>query len=415
MFIGFGAQAEEGHICQAQAAPRASKKQMTQGAMQVGEEILSTFATPRPYVDGEVRLSSEKVWQDVIHYPGATYIAPHFSEFELAPGDSVIIRSPDNSRSWRYEGYGKTEEGRPLKGGFWGIHIPGDTAIIELYSKGGKVKQPGYTIDKFARGFSSEEMGVGFGGDEVGTEAICGTDNSEWARCYGSTTSIYKHSKPVARLLINGTSACTGWLVGNQGHLLTNNHCISSSTSAANTDYEFLAEGATCTTSCASWGACPGTVVATSATLVKTDAPRDYTLLKLPVNPTATYGYLQLRSSGAVVNERIYIPQHPQAWGKKIAVKSTHSADQSGYAEVYSLSMTACQTGGPSDVGYYADTQGGSSGSPVIGYNDNQVVALHHCANCPNRGVPIQSVISHLGTLLPTCAVRSSTCPDPLP
>ena len=135
-----------------------------------------------------------------------------------------------------------------------------------------------------------------------------------------------------------------------------------------------MAEGATCGTSCASWGACPGTVVATGATLVKTDAPRDYTLLQLPTNPTATYGFLQLRSTGAVVDERIYVPQHPAAYGKKIAVNSTAAADASGYAEVYSLNEPACQSGGPSDVGYYADTQGGSSGSPVLGYADAVVV-----------------------------------------
>src|SRR3546814_8117553 len=53
----------------------------------------------------------------------------------------------------------------------------------------------------------------------------------------------------------------------------------------------------------------------------------------------------------------------------------------------------AC-SGGANDIGYYCDTQGGSSGSPVIAYNDHLVVSLHHCANCPNRGVPIQAVIT---------------------
>jgi hypothetical protein len=114
-----------------------------------------------------------------------------------------------------------------------------------------------------------------------------------------------------------------------------------------------------------------------------------------------------------VVDERIYVPQHPLAWGKRIAVTSSAAADASGYAEVYSLTETACQSGGPRDVGYYADTQAGSSGAPVLGYGDHQVVALHHCANCPNRGVPIQEIISHLGTSLPPCALRGDTCPDP--
>ena len=366
--------------------------------------------SPHPYAAVEQRGANGALHTDTLHHPGASYIAPHFATLELEQGDYVIVRSPDGSRSWRYD---NTHPG--ARDGFWGIHIPGDTALIELHSptmhRQGVLNQYGYRIDRYARGYTAQELQ---GTQGLVAEALCGVDDSGWARCYeASEPQIYNHGRAVARLLINGTNACTGWLVGNQGHLLTNNHCISTETDAQNTDYEFMAEGATCGTSCASWGACPGTVVATGATLVKTDAPRDYTLLQLPTNPTGTYGFLQLRSTGAVVDERIYLPQHPGAYGKKIAVNSTAAADASGYAEVYSLNEAACQSGGPSDVGYYADTQGGSSGSPVIGYADHQVVALHHCANCANRGVPIQTIITHLGSSLPQCALRSDTCPDP--
>ena len=40
-----------------------------------------------------------------------------------------------------------------------------------------------------------------------------------------------------------------------------------------------------------------------------------------------------------------------------------------------------------SDVSYYCDTQGGSSGSPVISRVTNKVIALHHFGGCPNSGV----------------------------
>ncbi len=390
-----------GAVCEASPASQSIKK--------VGEEVVRRLESPHPYAAVEQHAANGALHVDTLTHPGASYIAPHFATLELEEGDYVLVRAPDGSRSWRYD---NTHPG--ARDGFWGIHIPGDTAIIELHSpvteRRGVLNKYGYRIDKYARGYTARELDT----HGVQTEALCGADDSGWARCYeGSEPHIYNHGRAVARLLINGSSACTGWLVGNQGHLLTNNHCIATAADAQNTDYEFMAEGATCATSCNSWGACPGTVVATSATLVKTDAPRDYTLVQLPTNPTSTYGFLQLRPTGAVVDERIYVPQHPAAYGKKIAVSSSATADASGYAEVYSLNELACQSGGPSDVGYFADTQGGSSGSPVIGYTDHQVVSLHHCANCPNRGVPIQDVITHLGSSLPLCALRSATCPDP--
>ena len=47
---------------------------------------------------------------------------------------------------------------------------------------------------------------------------------------------------------------------------------------------------------------------------------------------------------------------------------------------------------------------------PVLGYDDNLVVALHHCAKCPNRGVPIEEIVADLGDGLPNNAI--SNCED---
>ncbi len=376
-----------------------------QGPDKIGDEI-SLKVRNKDTAPRKSGGEAEMVWTEKIHYPGASYIAPHFSRFNLPGGASLIVRSPDGKRSWKFAGTGKGELG--VTEGFWGIHIPGDTAVLEMWSSH-PVPAGAVELDRFAAGYA-DALALG----EPSTEAICGVDDSQWAKCLQSTEpSIYDKSRAVARLIINGSGGCTGWLVGDSGHLMTNEHCITSASDAANTDYEFMAEGATCTTSCATFGGCPGTVVATSATFIQNDAILDYTLVQLPTNPTGTYGFLQLRSSGAVVDERIYIPGHPAAYGKKIADNSTHASDASGKCEVYSLTEPPCSGGSGNDVGYMCDTQGGSSGSPVLGYNDHLVVSLHHCATCPNRGLPIQAIISDLGSNLPPNAIGGSTCTPP--
>ncbi len=374
--------------------------------IQVGEEVIETYETPHPYTGKGL------VWEQEFYWPDAGYIAVHFSNFDLEKGDYVEISSPDGRFRYLFKEKGKdvlvgngNERKQEQISEFWATHIPGDTAIVRLISSHNKRNGYGFIIDKWARGYARgyieamlEDLET-----EAMIEAICSADNKEWAKCYEGTT-IYNKARAVCRLLIGGTGACTGWLLGSEGHIITNNHCISTQASASDTDYEFMAEGATCATNCASWGACPGTVAASSGTLIKTSSTLDYTLILLPTNVTSTYGYLQLRNTLPTIGERIYIPQHPGAWGKQLAVNSDVDG---GYAKIYSTNQTPC-IGGPGDIGYYADTAGGSSGSPVLAYSDHLVVALHHCGTCPNRGVPIPSIITDLGTSIPDNALYNA-------
>ena len=52
------------------------------------------------------------------------------------------------------------------------------------------------------------------------------------------------------------------------------------------------------------------------------------------------------------------------------------------------------------DVSYYCDTAGGSSGSPVISRKTDKVIALHHFGGCPNSGVRIDLIYSKIKSLL---------------
>jgi lysyl endopeptidase len=399
----------------------------------VGEHVFEAFETPHPYPSsGSVQ--PMLTWVDEVRFPGATYIALHFERMDLADGDFVVVRSPDGAQKWTYTRFGRHDLGATPEG-FFATHIKGEAAVVELYTTG-ESRSWGYAIDKFGRGYNNDELRWFWSqglGEEMNlamppdlTEQLCGADDTEEAKCYqASEPDIYETSRSVARLLLNGSAHCTGWLVGSAGHLMTNEHCIGSQSQLNSIDFEFMAEGADCSTDCTSTLACPGVIEASGGTMVQYNATYDYALV-IPdtstgtgTNLPATYGYMKLRASGAVLDERIYHPQHPAGWGKQIGVFSTYPEDVAlgGYCYATSLDEPACSGGSTDvDVGYWTDTQGGSSGSPVLGYSDHKIVALHHCrgsgscstgtaSDTPNRGVPIQDVIASLGPNVPPGAL----------
>ncbi|MCP3963443.1 MAG: carbohydrate-binding protein [bacterium] len=369
----------------------------------VGEvnELERAYESPKTL---EVRTTEALVWQQELSVEGASYIAPHFSYFNLPEGARLVVRAPDNSRSWTFTGRGKA--GYQLEKGFWGVHILGDTALVELYSRvlltGKEVK-----IDRISHGYSQGKI------SDRGSELTC-VDDSCWAQCYEeSHPEIYNKSRAVAFLLIHKPGrdwGCTGWLVGDQGHLMTNSHCIETGQHALDTDYVLMKETAygDCGT-CGGLAFCGGKVEAVSANYLSgSSTPElEYALVQLPQYPGEEYGFLRLRESGPVQGEPIYIPGHPNAECKRIAVRSKHVQDQ-GYCAANNLGTDSL---GVPVVNYYCDTRLGSSGSPVLSRNDHLVVALHYGedvdSSCMNRGTQIQAIHSDLvriGVDLPSTA-----------
>ncbi|KAE8891580.1 hypothetical protein PF005_g13367 [Phytophthora fragariae] len=232
-------------------------------------------------------------------------------------------------------------------------------------------------------------------------ESVCAADNTHEAVCYyddSATRAAYLAARSVARLFItkgrNIFASCTGWLLGNQGHLMTNYHCVATDAEASTTTVEFMVEADKCngSVSC-TWKECRGSMVSATTKLVHANEALDYALLKLPSNGAQiaqTYGYLRLKTRAGVVGEQLYIPQHPLGNRKRIALVDDYTSN----VALLSLSATSCGTTGYS---YSGDTQSGSSGSPVVSYSDHGVVALHHCGDmCGNTGIPAKSIVADL-------------------
>lgn len=237
--------------------------------------------------------------------------------------------------------------------------------------------------------------------------SICnGTDVSLEAKCYNG--SVYTKSLPVVRLSMDRVQKCTGWLVGDEGHILTNWHCVRNGNDTIGLVVEGLAEGRDCEEDCRTPMSCESELrneQEVAFVMSGGSFDEDYTLLQLMGNDTLRFGklgFLVIRTSGAVVEETIYLPQHPRGGGKRIAMLA---GNQTG-------TILATQVGnfngcGEDQVAYALDTSIGSSGSPVIAFKDHKVVAMHHCGGCDryaNSGVPATKLAARLSCLLPKVA-----------
>jgi len=383
---------------------------VAQEPLVIGEHLPDVvLESPHPYPAGG-DVDAGPVWSERFHYPGAEYLVFQFKQFDLAPGDWVEIRDPERKQVHVYKGRGFKEKG----GDFISKMILGPEAIIDLYSKNADHDSYGYLVDRVTRGYSRSEMEARYGADEA-TRAICGTDDKEDAVCYADDfPDVSEEARAVARIVMDGSALCTAWLVSCQNHVITNNHCtwddsdFDTQGELDRMEFQFMYQEPTCGGSGATFE-----YSFMGGTWLENDRNLDYTLIQAPAeeDPASTYGWLLIDDRLADIDELIYIVGHPGGRPKEISLYSTHPEDQNnpdGFCEVFSQDEPACVGGTVGEIGYYCDTEGGSSGSPVLSRVTNKVIALHHCANCPNRGVRIQPIwaMNQQGTNpLPACSL----------
>jgi lysyl endopeptidase len=328
------------------------------------------------------------------HHPGASYMKVHFDRFTLLPGDAVTVSNPSGTESRTYTA---APEGR------WAMSVDGDTAVVTLNGHGlGLVG-----VDRVARGFTAPERDAQERADQqhkVAAEArqaqrdgreesICGRDDKLDAACYRATNPVpYLRSKAVARLLINGVELCSAWRVGPNNRMFTNHHCFTDSYDARNTEVWFNYECAVC----GGWDTLKTTKVWGDKVLA-TDDTLDYTLFTVQNFDAITrFGYLQLDVRAPKRGEELYIPQHPG--GDPTVMAIDPPGTRGGNCSVADPAYDGYGHG--TDVAYYCDTEGGSSGSPVLSRVTNKVIALHHFGGCPNSGVRADLLYARIKGLL---------------
>ncbi|QKX05202.1 T9SS type A sorting domain-containing protein [Aquimarina sp. TRL1] len=372
------------------------KEDYAQKPMIIADEFKLDESTSHPYTTA--KSGKQILYQKEFYSAKASYVKLYFKNFDLAPGDYVEIYSPNNGETKIYGQKGKIiDEQMTMISDFWTQAIFEDKIIVTLYSFGQSDKHYGFDITKVAYGYTSEKLEK-----ILGQKSICNSDNKEPIACYQGT-EMFAKGEAVSKLIIGGRSLCTGWLLGCEGNLMTNNHCIGSASAAQNVDviFNYRKDG------CSGSANATSETVATSASFIMTDSGLDFTLLKLPVNPTQKYGYLSLSSVAPAKGDRIYIPQHPGGRRKEISVKSDRDGDTNGFSRVYAVSNSGGQT-----VRYYADTEGGSSGSPVIKYDSHLVVAIHNTGGCPNGSYGrSDAIIAKIGNRMPNCGVDNGGTP----
>ncbi|WP_053046541.1 pre-peptidase C-terminal domain-containing protein [Thalassomonas viridans] len=341
--------------------------------------------------------SNGREYQIKIKKAGADFIKVHFSHFNIPAGASVAVTDAAGKERYVYDGVARNQAtfDSAVENGvnqFSAMSVFGDTALVTLSLAPGSKWQAHHqvNIDRFNAGFGSGDVNHTLGGEQnlsgdIGIESTCGVNERRDVACWEDSNPVeFERTRPVARLLMSGSGLCTGWRVGDDNLMFTNEHCVGSQSELTNTEVWFNYQKTTCGGS-----EFAGTVKVTGNTLLKSDYELDYTLFSVnDFQSISGFGNFGLDVRTPTLSERIYIAQHGSGNPKELAIESDSNA--SGLCEIDLAVANGRGTG--TDTGYFCDTIGGSSGSPVLAAASNKVIALHHFGGCENQGVRIDQI-----------------------
>ena len=180
----------------------------------------------------------------------------------------------------------------------------------------------------------------------------------------------------VCRIVTSLGTAGTGFLIGRDGFLMTNNHVLRTARVAGGSRAEFNFQDGGQTT----------TVRLQPERLFITDAPLDFTIVACATDGLEEIEPVALLRDPATVavGDRVNIIQHPAARPKEVAIHDNRVDEM--FEEV---------------IRYRTDTEPGSSGSSVFN-NAWELVALHHSGisqpggKALNEGIRMAKIVAHL-------------------
>ncbi|MBI3244880.1 MAG: trypsin-like peptidase domain-containing protein [Deltaproteobacteria bacterium] len=375
--------------------------------MRVGEIAEVTIETPHPSPQGAAGRSV--VWSHTLHHPGATFLKLHFAVLDA---QEVVLK--DGAGRVREVLQGRTEA-EP-----WSRSVSGDTVIIELHADANE-NGFGFSIDRYGYGtvplFPHAEHSELPDLSQLPPRSVCGT-NDATGICAALVSERIRLSDPVGRVLFagdcGGMFACTGFLFSPDSKFMTNAHCANSPRESRSMEvwFNYLGDGK----DGAAASECelpnrPNPDVFRAQRFLRKHCGLDFAVHLLgdaaTGNPADLYGYLPLSDRLPSAAEPLWVPQHPHGQGKAIAEENALVSTPLLEGVRFCNDRQRCRfaigqpTGVTSEFGYTADTEPGSSGSPVLDAN-NQVIGLHHAGGCSAVGGENQGVL--MAAILPTLA-----------
>lgn len=294
--------------------------------------------------------TARTVWQhEFTDWPGSASLRLRFGDVEVPEGVAdglveLLIQDRSGAVVERFSG-------RDLEAlaGRWSVAVPGDYALISLVAPQPPVGLA-LAVDAVAR---TTSPGVSL--------SIISKNDLQPISAYEHDPFIVSLARPVAKLSFvvgDHSYVCSGFLISDD-LLMTNEHCVNSD--------------ATCLTTVARFGyqtdsmgvPRPGAQYRCTE-LVAVDYELDMALLRLERSPGKEWGVLQVADEAPSAAEPMLIIQHPGGRPKMISIN-----------ECAVTLPVAPGRGQDTDIAHGCDTEGGSSGSPVIN-TSGKVIGLHH-------------------------------------
>ena len=187
---------------------------------------------------------------------------------------------------------------------------------------------------------------------------------------------------------------CTGFLVG-PDLFMTNHHCIHDASGllpleGAAIYMDYYQDRDVDPTR--------GGITARVSSVLRMDALKDYALLRLDTAIGNTYGWLELDTTTRPnTSQSVKIIQHPDGRSKEIARQNS---------QIFDIPAGHPWEDLPFALAYLADSEGGSSGSPVFLREGTGVIAIHHSTwngEPPffNRGSLMSHIVPEIQQWLP--------------